>query len=280
MRALCIRGDNPGPLTRGGTNTWLLPGAQPTLIDAAEDTDAYAQRVADALDAEQPGATLSRVLVTHAHGDHISGVAALQRRWPSVACAKLPDASRDAAHGAFEPIADDAVIRAGDGMLWAIHTPGHAPDHLCYYEPRTAILFSGDMIVNGGTVAIPVSSGGNLRQYLQSLRRLLDLQPRQAFPGHGDPIDNPAALIRAYIGHRQLREQQIVDVLDTGPATIAEIVARVYLGLQPDLVDAAAENVHAHLIKLKEEGRASVPPDDAADADGDERVARWAATRG
>lgn len=244
MRALCIHGIYPGPLTRGSTNTWLLPGAQPTLIDAAEDSDEYVQRVADALDAEQPGATLARVLITHAHDDHIAGIAAIRRRWPDVVVAKLPDPSRDAKYGGpFEPIADDAVVPAGDGVLWAVHTPGHAPDHLCYYEPRAAMLFSGDMMVNGGTVAIPVSSGGNLRRYLQSLRRLLDLQPRKAFPGHGDPIDQPAALIRAYIGHRQLREQQIVDVLANGPATIAEIVARVYQGLQEDLIPAAAENV-------------------------------------
>ena len=269
MRALCLRGLYPGPLTRGSTNSWLLPGAQPTLIDATEDSDAYVQRIAEALEAEQPGAALARVLITHAHDDHIAGIAAIRRRWPEVVVAKMPDPARDARYGGpFDTIADDAVVKAGDGVLWAVHTPGHAPDHLCFYEPRAAQLFSGDMIVNGGTVAIPVSSGGNLRRYLQSLRRLLDLQPRQAFPGHGDPIDNPAALMRAYVGHRQLREQQIVDVLANGPATIAEIVARVYQGLQEDLIPAAAENVHAHLIKLKEDGR--------VDADGvDERTATW-----
>lgn len=269
MRAICIRGNNPGPLTRAGTNTWLLPGAEPTLIDAAEDTDDYARRVAEALEAEQPGASLARVLVTHAHSDHIAGVAALRRRWPGLACAKLPDAERDAKYGGpFDAIADDAIVRAGDGVLWVVHTPGHAPDHVCYYEPRAAILFCGDLLVNGGTVAIPVSHGGNLRQYLKSLRRVLDLQARQAFAGHGDPIENPGALIRAYLGHRSLREQQIQDVLAAGPATIDEIVARVYSGLQPDLTEAAAENVHAHLIKLQDEGRASTDGDrpDATDA--------------
>ena len=132
----------------------------------------------------------------------------------------------------FEPLADEAVVRAGDSALWVIHTPGHAPDHVCYYEPSAAVLFCGDLLVNGGTITIPPSHGGNLRQYMKSLRRVLDLQPRQALAGHGDPIDNPAALIRAYIGHRQLREQQIVDVLDAGPASIDAIVSRVYAGLQ------------------------------------------------
>ena len=141
LRRICIRGNNPGPLTRAGTNTWLLPGKEPTLIDAAEDSDEYAARVAEALEAEQPGAVLKRVLVTHAHGDHVAGIAALRRRWPALAFAKLPG-EEDASLGVtFEPIEDEAVVRAGDSALWAIHTPGHAPDHVCYYEPSAAVLF-------------------------------------------------------------------------------------------------------------------------------------------
>ena len=167
-------------------------------------------------------------------------------------------------------------MRAGDSALWVIHTPGHAPDHVCYYEPSAAVVFCGDLLVNGGTITIPPSHGGNLRQYMKSLRRVLDLQPRQALAGHGDPIDNPPALIRAYIGHRLMREQQIVDVLDAGPSSIDTIVSRVYPGLQADLIEAAAENVHAHLIKLLEEGRAS--KSDGGDASTPVNAAIWTAT--
>jgi glyoxylase-like metal-dependent hydrolase (beta-lactamase superfamily II) len=257
MRRVCIRGDNPGPLTRGGTNTWLLPGKEPTLIDAAEDSDEYAARIADALEAEQPGAVLKRVLVTHAHSDHVAGLVALRRRWPDLVFSKLPG-DRDAKWGVpFQPLADEDVVRAGDSALWAIHTPGHAPDHLCFYEPTTAVVFCGDLLVNGGTITIPPSHGGNLRHYMKSLKRVLELQPRQALAGHGDPIDQPGALIRAYIGHRMMREQQIVDVLGTGGASIDAIVSRIYPGLPESLGEAAAENVHAHLIKLYEDGRVS-----------------------
>ena len=137
----------------------------------------------------------------------------------------------------------------------AIHTPCHAPDHLSFFEPRSSTLFCGDLLVNGGTVMIPVSSGGDLARYMQSLRRVLDLQPRRALAGHGDPIENPAALIRAYIGHRSMREQQILDVLSKGPASVDEIVRRVYQNLQTDLEKPAAENVLAHLLKLRGDGR-------------------------
>jgi glyoxylase-like metal-dependent hydrolase (beta-lactamase superfamily II) len=257
MRAICIPGENPSPLTGNGTNTWLLVGPEPTLIDAAQNTDAYVQRVADTLEAQQPGATLKHVLVTHAHLDHIGGVEAIKRRWPHATFSKRPDPDRDKKYGVdFTPIADEAVIKAGDGIVWAIHTPGHAPDHLCYFEPRSSTLFCGDLLVNGGTVMIPVSAGGDLSHYLRSLKRILDLQPRRALAGHGEPIENPGALIRAYIGHRLMREQQILDVLGKGPASVGDIVRRVYQSLQPELEKAAAENVLAHLLKLRADGRA------------------------
>jgi glyoxylase-like metal-dependent hydrolase (beta-lactamase superfamily II) len=258
MRVLSIRGENAGPLTGSGTNTWLLCGAEPVLIDAAPNSDAYAQRVADALDAEQPGASLRRVLVTHAHSDHIGGVEALRRRWPDAVFSKLPDPARDGRYAVeWTPIADEDLIKAGDGALWALHTPGHAPDHLCYFEPRSSTLFCGDLLVNGGTVMIPVSTGGDLADYMRSLKRILELQPRRALAGHGEAIENPGALIRAYIGHRLMREQQILDVLAKGPTTVDEIVRRVYQSLQPELQPAAAENVLAHLLKLRGEGRAT-----------------------
>ncbi len=264
MRVVSIRANNAGPLTGTGTNTWLIFGAQPTLIDAAENTDDYVRRIADALEAEQPGASLARVLVTHAHSDHIGGVEAIRRRWPEVTFAKMPDPLRDQRYEVpWTAVNDDELLKAGDGVLEAIHTPGHAPDHLCFFEPRTSTLFCGDLLINGGTVTIPVSTGGDLTRYLKSLRRVAAMQPRRALAGHGDPIENPGALIRAYLGHRQLREQQILDVLGSGAATINEIVGRVYQGLSPTLDKAAAENVLAHLLKLRDEGRATHDDDES-----------------
>ena len=256
MRVIPITGTNAGPMTGRGTNAYLIPGARPTLIDAPEASDAFVERVASALETEQPGARLAQVLVTHFHRDHIDGVEALAKRWPEAAFAKFPHAA-DASHQVnWTPIADGQTIAAGDGSFWALHTPGHAPDHLAFLELRSSILFCGDLLVNGGTVAINPSAGGDMALYLKSLRRLLEDQPRRIYPGHGPPVDNPGALIRAYLAHRLGREQQILDELAKASGTEDELTARVYPEVGPELQAAAHENLRAHLLKLQAEGRA------------------------
>jgi ribonuclease/clavin/mitogillin len=257
MQVIPIPAGNAGPMTGRGTNTYLIAGAAPTLIDAAEDSEVYVDRVATTLEQIQPGAALAHVLVTHGHSDHIAGVAAIARRWPGATFAKIPAPEHDGEHAvAWQPLRDDQMTPAGNGQLWVVATPGHAPDHAVFFDIRTSILFGGDLVVNGGTVAIPVSKGGRLGEYLGSLRKVMGLQPRRIFPGHGPPVDNPGALLRAYIGHRLGREQQILDVLALGPASDADIARQIYpADLAEALRPAACENVLAHLIKLEEERR-------------------------
>ena len=257
MRVIPITGTNAGPMTGRGTNAYLLPGGNPTLIDAPETSDAFVDRVAEALDTEQPGTPLSQVLITHFHHDHIDGVEALAKRWPHLTIAKLPFPEQDAKHAVtWTPLKDGQLVAAGDGTLWTLHTPGHAPDHVAFLEMRSSILFCGDLLVNGGTVAINPTAGGDLALYLKSLRRLPEDQPRRIYPGHGPPVDNPGALIRAYITHRLGRETQILDELAKAGGTVEELTARVYPEVGPELRDTARENLRAHLLKLSAEGRA------------------------
>ena len=273
MQVITVAGENAGAMTGKGTNTYLIPGARPTLIDAAEDSPAYIDRIAEALERVQPGAALAQVLVTHGHSDHIAGVGAIARRWPGVEFAKIPGAGDDER---WQPLRDDQMAPAGDGSLWVVATPGHAPDHAAFFDVRTSTLFAGDLVVNGGTVAIPPSKGGDLRQYLDSLRKLLDLQPRRILAGHGPPVDNPGALLRAYIGHRLGREQQILDALSSGEVSDEEITRRIYpADLAEELWPAARENVLAHLIKLEQERRAAR----TSDGDGTQSRPRWSVVK-
>ena len=236
MQPLLIPAGNPSEWTGPtGNNTWLIRGSEPALIDAGVGQAQHVDGVEKALG----GAPLARVLITHWHPDHVKGLPALQERWKGLRVIDV----------AGEP------VPAGDGVLEIIPTPGHAPDHLCFFDPESRDLYCGDLARRGGTIVIPARKGGDLRVYLESLRRVRDLAPRRLLPGHGPIVDDPIALIDEYLAHRQRREQQILQAMLDGARTVDEIVSRVYPALPASLSEAAADSVRAHLKKLRDDGR-------------------------
>jgi len=146
-------------------------------------------------------------------------------------------------------------VPAGDGVVEIIATPGHSPDHLCFFDREAGDLYCGDLARMGGTIVIPARKGGDLRAYLASLQLVRDLGPRRLLPGHGPIVDDPIALIDKYVAHRAEREQQILKAMLDGARTVDEIVRRVYPALPASLSEAAADSVRAHLAKLRDEGR-------------------------
>lgn len=226
-----------------GNNTYLLLGKTPTLIDAGVGNPEHLDAIAHALQ----GAPLVQVLITHGHADHVGGIPALRARWPHVDVRQCGAGER--------PLVADEEIAAGDAACRVIYTPGHSPDHCCFVCGAPANdVFCGDLARLGGTIVIPASRGGDLALYLDSLRRIRDLQPVRLLPGHGPVVENPIRLIDDYIEHRRLRERQILSVLKDRRATPAEIVDLIYGDLTDQLRNAAADTVLAHLIKLRNEG--------------------------
>jgi glyoxylase-like metal-dependent hydrolase (beta-lactamase superfamily II) len=243
---------NPGPMTGTGNWTYLLDGTVPALIDAGVGAAAHLDEVASLLGES----VLARVIVTHAHSDHASGAPALSARWPAVELRKYPWPEQDAKCPArWQPLLDGQHVAAGDLTLEAVHTPGHSPDHLCLWHAESRTLFSGDLLVEGGTVVIPGSRGGSLAAYLQSLARVEAMAPAVAFPAHGGAIEDPLGLIARYRAHRAERELQILEALKGGAGTVTAITAKVYAHLTPALRPVAEETVRAHLAKLRDEGR-------------------------
>jgi glyoxylase-like metal-dependent hydrolase (beta-lactamase superfamily II) len=237
MNAVPIHAFNPGPITGAGNWTWLLKGRVPTLIDAGTGEPRHLEALVDALGEEM----LQQVLVTHAHTDHAAGALAIAGRMPEVPWA---------------PIADGERIAAGDTSLMAVHTPGHAPDHLCFWHEASRTLFGGDLAVLGSTVWIPTSLEGDLTAYLASLERVLALAPSRILPAHGAVIEDPQDLLRGYLAHRREREAQVVEALRAGASSPDAIVERLYRGVRQRLLPLARESVLAHLAKLEREGRA------------------------
>ena len=154
------------------------------------------------------------------------------------------------------------MIDCGDFALRAVHTPGHASNHLCYLLVEDSLLFTGDHIMQGSTVVI-TPPDGDMGAYLRSLEKLLALDLACIAPGHGHLIDAPHDEARRLIAHRLKREQKVVEAFAVkNPATLDELVPIVYADTPVRLHRAARRSLYAHLLKLKQDGRARCNDDE------------------
>jgi glyoxylase-like metal-dependent hydrolase (beta-lactamase superfamily II) len=151
---------------------------------------------------------------------------------------------------------DDSTLCTEDFTLTAIHTPGHASNHLCFLLENEGFLFTGDHIMQGSTVVISPPDG-DMYDYLASLERLKAFPLQRIAPGHGLVIDQPLAMVDYLIRHRLMREAKVVAALrELGPATLDALVVRVYDDVSPALHPVARHSLTAHLLKLQRETRA------------------------
>jgi glyoxylase-like metal-dependent hydrolase (beta-lactamase superfamily II) len=234
---------NPSPHTLDGTNTYLIGQSRVIVIDPGPNDPAHISAVLDHVGTG--GGEVALVLVTHSHPDHLGAAAAL------VAQMSAPVRRWGAGPAA---LGDGETVEEGGAVLRALHTPGHADDHVVFYWPAERVLFSGDLILGAGTVVLQARDGA-LEDYLASLDRVSRLDLALIAPGHGPLIEDPAARIAEYIAHRRMRERQVLDALGRGPRTPGEIVGVIYRDLDPALHPSAENTVRAHLLKLVREGR-------------------------
>jgi glyoxylase-like metal-dependent hydrolase (beta-lactamase superfamily II) len=268
-RVVVALGQNPGIFTGPGTNTYLVgTGRERILLDAGDGKPAYLPVLERALE-QAGGVSIQEIVVTHGHPDHMRGAAALVDRFGPLRVSKHPWPGVDEQYPVeTTPLADGARLRTEGATLRAVHTPGHSEDHLCFVLEEEGTLFSGDNVLGVGTAVIP-ERGGDLLDYLRSLERLLEEEPRAIYPAHGPYIPNGMAKLREYLDHRFEREQQILDALAEGLSRVEGIVKKVYAAYPEVLHRAAGASVSAHLLKLEREGRVRREQSD------DPLAARW-----
>lgn len=244
-----IVANNPGPMTYFGTNTYLLdtPEGTAVLDPGPENHPEHVEAIL-----RHTGGKVALILVSHTHHDHVGAVPALQ-----AATGARTAGYRKSAIDSFTP---DIKLDHRDRIagLEAVHTPGHASDHICFARPGTdadRILFSADHVMSWST-SIVSPPGGDMRDYFASLNLLLGRDDNVYLPGHGPPLRDPHSLVRAMLTHRMLREQAIARKLGDGPADTYTIMDTLYSQLNPRLRRAAERNVLAHLLKMEIEGKA------------------------
>src|SRR3982074_3756414 len=242
---------NAGMMTGAGTNTYLVGTREGVVIDPGPDDESHVQAILSA------GAGRIRwILCTHTHFDHSPAAARLKAlTGAKIAAMNAPLTDHDCRLDPDRSLARDDLIQCEGVPLRAVHTPGHASNHVCFLLSSNQMLFTGDHIMQGSTVVI-WPPDGNMRAYLDSLRRLLALDIRVLAPGHGYLIESPHAEVERLIQPRLRREDKVRQaVLRAGePATIEMLLPRAYDDVPKVLHEMAALSLRAHLDKLTEDG--------------------------
>ncbi len=252
-----IVAENPGPFTFMGTGTYVVGHGKVAVIDPGPLLPSHIEALRVAL----AGETVTHVLITHTHIDHSPAAAPLKAATgaptfgfgPHGAIGDTGEAGADLAFAPDVRLTDGDVVEGDGWRLQALHTPGHASNHLCFALPQESALFSGDQVMGWSTTVIGPPDG-NMAAYMRSLDRLSRRDDAIYWPTHGGPIRDPRSHVAELIAHRLARRAAILAALAGGPLSPPELVMRVYTGLDPRLVDAAAESVRAHLIELAESG--------------------------
>lgn len=276
----CLRADNASPMTHTGTMTYLLGRGQVVLIDPGPADPAHLDAILRQLD---PGERIVALLATHAHADHVGGMAALRSatgapslgfgpagtgRSPVMRAlleAGLPDAGEgfDWAYLPDQSLGDGQVIDPAGFAIRVLHTPGHTGCSLCFAVGDW--LFTGDLAM-GSASSLIAPPDGDLGAYIDSLIRLSARPWSRLLPGHGLPVTNPAERLAELIRHRRLREAQIRQALALGLSDIPGLTGAIYHDTPAALLPAARRNVLAHLIDLCARGLVRADPAALPDA--------------
>lgn len=244
---------NPSMMTGPGTNTYLFGTGQVAVLDPGPIIESHLDKIV-----QVAGAPIRWILVTHTHPDHSPAAIKLAAMTGGELLGMPANEGeyQDMTFKADRVLQDGNELATTEFVIEAVHTPGHASNHLCYRHVGKNWLFTGDHVIDGSTVVINPPDG-NMKHYLQSLRRVKELACAALAPGHGEVISDPVRAIDWIIGHRLERESKVAAALAANPnLTTRELVPHVYGDVDKKLYGWAERSLLAHLLKLEEEGAA------------------------
>lgn len=261
-----VRSETLPPATH--TNCFIVGERKFVVIDPGSPFEDEQQKLHEYVDSLiETGGEIAEIILTHPHRDHVAGASNLQNHLRQKFNVQIPIAAHEKTAESLKDeikierfIEDEAVftLETGDGESFAfaaLHTPGHARGHLCFYFEKIGFLLAGDNVVGAGSVLIAAPEG-DMRKYLESLERMKNLPGLRFLCGsHGAAIFDARGKIEGYINHRLEREKKILEAVKSGAKTLREIVERVYTDVSPALYELAEQAVAAHLEKLRAENR-------------------------
>ncbi len=257
-----IIAENPSPFTFYGTGTYIVGRGEVAVIDPGPADAAHIDRLLDGI----AGETVSHIFVTHTHMDHSPGSRLLQERTGAKTYAYGPHGAGKLEQGvpveeggdmAFQPdqlLGDGEILQGGGWSLECVYTPGHTSNHMCYQLRERKALFTGDHVM-GWSTSIVSPPDGDMAAYIASLEKLLLRDDLVYWPTHGPSIEDPKPYVRAFITHRQERQEQVLVCVRQGVRRIEDMVPQIYAELPEFMYPAAARSVLASVVHLVELGR-------------------------
>ena len=248
-----ITANNGGVFTGSGTNTYLIGSEDITLIDPGPNLPDHVEKIL-----LEGGDKIKRILVTHTHKDHSPAASPIAKKLNIPLFGRLVDRESQWEDETFVP---DTVLSHGykittdEYSIEAIHTPGHASNHLCFYLEEQKCLLTGDHIMDGSTVVI-APPDGDMTEYIDSLKLLENYEIDYFAPGHGNYMEEPSKTIQSIIRHRLSREAKVIRCIEKNEdSNIDELLLLVYDDVPEMLHPIAKMSLLAHLIKLEVDGK-------------------------
>jgi len=251
---------NPSPFTFHGTGTYIIGNKEIAIIDPGPRIESHVENLLNIIDKD----SIIHIFITHTHADHSPAAELIKKERKAITYGFGPypldkyETKFEEGHDLnFKPdifLKDGEIIGKKDWTIRAIHTPGHTSNHMCFGLEENSILFTGDHVMGWSTTVI-IPPDGDMTDYIKSLEKVAACEYKTFFPTHGAPIKEPKKFVRALIGHRKMREKQILDELEKTPLCIDEMVRKFYKNTDKMLWPAAEKSLLASLLSLKKKGK-------------------------